>query len=396
MGVAVVILLALALLPPPPSATAACSTEASFPSNRAAYAACADLPHLGASLHWTHDAASGDLSVAFVARPAAPGGWVAWGINPSGAGGGMPGTQALVAAPFDGNAWSVRTYNITGYALGPPGPIAFPASDLAAELAAADGRVAVFGRINLGPGAGTLNHVWQVGAAVSGGSPAPHAMGGDNLAAKGQLDLVRATASAGADDSATEKRNIHGILNAASWGILLPVGAIVARYLKTFRAADPAWFYLHVTCQLLGYAAGVAGWATGINLGNESEGVVYATHRAVAVAAFALATLQVFALFVRPGKTHKCRAYWNAYHHSLGYAVVVLGVVNVFKGMAILRVEQRWRTAYIVALFVLGAVALVLEVVTWGVVVRRRRMAENKTFNNSGGSNGHMPPHYSM
>ncbi|GJN33557.1 hypothetical protein PR202_gb22170 [Eleusine coracana subsp. coracana] len=368
MGVAVVLLLALALLPPPPSATAACATEASFPSNRAAYAACADLPHLGASLHWAHDASSGDLSVAFVARPAAPGGWVAWGINPSGAGGGgMPGTQALVAAPYDGNAWSVRTYNITEYALGPPGPIAFPASDLAAELLAADGRVAVFGRINLGTGAGVLNHVWQVGAAVSGGSPAPHAMGGDNLAAKGQLDLVRATAGAGAgaDDSATEKRNIHGILNAASWGILLPTGAIVARYLKTFRSADPAWFYLHVTCQLLGYAAGVAGWATGINLGNESEGVV-------------------------PGKTHKCRAYWNAYHHSVGYAVVVLGIVNVFKGMAILGVEQRWRTAYIVALFVLGAVALVLEVVTWGVVVRRRRMAENKTFNNSGGSNGHM------
>jgi hypothetical protein len=101
MGVlscAAVALLLAALLPP--SARAACASDA-FPSNRAAYyASCADLPRLGASVHWTHDRASGDLSVAFVARPAALGGWVAWAINPSGDG--MPGAQALVAAQCDG------------------------------------------------------------------------------------------------------------------------------------------------------------------------------------------------------------------------------------------------------------------------------------------------------
>ncbi|TVU10119.1 hypothetical protein EJB05_43628 [Eragrostis curvula] len=308
----------------------------------------------------------------------------------------MPGAQALVAAPFAGDggaAWSVKTYNISGYALGEPGPSAFPASGLAAELGA-DGRVRVFGRLRLGlPGAAAagavVNHVWQVGAAVSGGSPAPHAMGGDNLAAKGKLDLLRATAvsSAGAD-SATRNRNIHGLLNAVSWGVLLPMGAIFARYLKTFKSADPAWFYLHVTCQLIGYAVGVAGWATGINLGNESEGVTYTTHRNIGIAVFALGTLQVFALFVRPKKEHKYRVYWNMYHHSVGYTVIVLGIVNIFKGMTILGVEQRWRTAYIFAVCVLGAVAVALEAVTWCVVVRRRK-DEGKTFNSA--SNGHLP-----
>jgi hypothetical protein len=208
MGVlscAAVALLLAALLPP--SARAACASDA-FPSNRAAYyASCADLPRLGASVHWTHDRASGDLSVAFVARPAAPGGWVAWAINPSGDG--MPGAQALVAAPYDG-AWSVQTYNISGYALGEPGPITFPALDLAAELVD-DGRVAVFGRLNVGPGAAVLNQVWQVGAAVSDGSPAPHAMGGDNLAAKGKLDLLTATTSSAGTDSATKNRNVSAL-----------------------------------------------------------------------------------------------------------------------------------------------------------------------------------------
>ncbi|XP_062200034.1 cytochrome b561 and DOMON domain-containing protein At5g47530-like [Phragmites australis] len=381
---AVVLALLAVLLQSAHAAGGGCAGEA-FSANRA-YAACSDLPRLGASVHWTYDRASGDLFVAFVAAPAAPGGWVAWALNPSGDG--MPGAQALVALPSsDGAAWAVRTYNLSGYALGEPGPIAFKATDLAAELGA-DGRVRVFGRLKLGHGMGVLNQVWQVGAAVSGGNPAPHAMGGDNLAAKAKLDLLRATTATAGADSTTKKRNIHGVLNAVSWGILLPMGAIFARYLKTFKSADPAWFYLHVTCQLIGYVVGVSGWATGINLGKESRGITYTHHRNIGITVFALGTLQIFALFLRPKKEHKYRLYWNMYHHSVGYTVIVLGIINIFKGMAILGVEQRWRTAYIAAICVLVIVAVTLEVVTWGVVVRRRK-AESKTFNNA--SNGHLP-----
>ncbi|XP_040383519.1 cytochrome b561 and DOMON domain-containing protein At3g25290-like [Oryza brachyantha] len=371
-----------------------CAGEA-FSANRA-YAACSDLPRLGASVHWTYDGAAGELSVAFVAAPAAPGGWVAWGLNPSGDG--MAGAQALVAVPSSSSSspgvWDVRTYNISGYALGEPGPIAFPALDLAAELGS-DGRVRVFGRLSLAAlgGAGVLNQVWQVGPAVTDGVPAPHAMAGDNLAAKAKLDLLTQTTTAVSSDdggdSIAKKRNIHGVLNAVSWGILLPMGAIFARYLKTFRSADPAWFYLHVTCQLIGYGVGVSGWATGINLGNLSNGITYTLHRNIGITVFALATLQIFALFLRPKKEHKYRVYWNLYHHTVGYAVIILGITNIFKGMAILGVEQRWRTAYVAALCVLGFAAVILEAVAWGVVAKSRR-AESKTFGDA--SNGHHLP----
>ncbi|KAL5667697.1 hypothetical protein ACJX0J_019918, partial [Zea mays] len=84
----------------------------------------------------------------------------------------------------------------------------------------------------------------------------------------------------------------HGILNAVSWGLLLPMGATFARYLKTFRSADPAWFYLHVACQLAGYGVGVSGWATGIHLGNLSKGITYSLHRNIGITVFALGTLQ--------------------------------------------------------------------------------------------------------
>lgn len=95
------------------------------------------------------------------------------------------------------------------------------------------------------------------------------------------------------------KSQIHGVLNAVSWGILFPLGVIIARYLRTFPSADPAWFYLHVSCQVSAYAIGVAGWGTGLKLGSESKGVEYSGHRNIGIAAFCLATLQVSQFLIR-------------------------------------------------------------------------------------------------
>lgn len=74
---------------------------------------------------------------------------------------------------------------------------------------------------------------------------------------------------------------------------MMPIGVIIARYVKVFESADPAWFYLHVTCQTSAYIIGVAGWATGMQLGNESPGVQQTVHRTIGILLFSLATLQV-------------------------------------------------------------------------------------------------------
>ena len=129
-------LLLLLLVAALPVAMSSCAGE-DFPSGRS-YVTCEDLPHLGAALHWTYDASEPSLSLAFVAAPAAPGGWAAWGINPTGSG--MVGAQALVAlaggAANSSAPAAVRTYNITGYSpLGDAStPIAFPATGLAADV----------------------------------------------------------------------------------------------------------------------------------------------------------------------------------------------------------------------------------------------------------------------
>jgi hypothetical protein len=72
----------------------------------------------------------------------------------------------------------------------------------------------------------------------------------------------------------------------------------------------------------------------------------------------------------------------------MGYTVIILGIINIFKGMSILSVAQKWKTAYIIAICVLGAIALILEAITW-VIVLKRRKSENKTYN--GTSDGHLP-----
>lgn len=83
------------------------------------------------------------------------------------------------------------------------------------------------------------------------------------------------------------------MLNAISWGVMMPMGAVFARYLKVFKSANPAWFYLHVACQTSAYAVGVAGWGTGLKLGSDSVGIKFNTHRNIGITLFCLGTLQV-------------------------------------------------------------------------------------------------------
>ncbi|KAK6940462.1 Cytochrome b561/ferric reductase transmembrane [Dillenia turbinata] len=358
-----------------PSHSLTCTSQ-TFTNNNL-YTHCADLSTLSSYLHWNYNSATSSLSIAFIAPPASDSGWVSWGINPNGTG--MIGTQALVAFSLDG-AMTVNTYNLAGYSQIIPQNLSFEVSDKSAEKSG--GFMRIFATVKLPEKTSTINQVWQVGAAVTNGFPAKHEFQTANLMAKSTLDLTSGASTGGSDASdRIKKKNIHGVLNAVSWGILFPVGIIIARYMRTFESADPAWFYLHVTCQVSAYAIGVAGWATGIKLGSESKSIQYTTHRNIGITLFALATLQVFALFLRPKKDHKFRTAWNFYHHGVGYAILVLGILNVFKGLSILQPRDKWKTAYIIVISVLGGIAVLLELITWIVVLGRKSSKSTKQYN---------------
>uniref|UniRef100_A0A0A9DDD4 Cytochrome b561 domain-containing protein n=1 Tax=Arundo donax TaxID=35708 RepID=A0A0A9DDD4_ARUDO len=238
------------------------------------------------------------------------------------------------------------------------------------------GAYTIFATIELPGNSTNQNTVWQAGP-LNGGQIAPHPTSGANLQSTQRLDFLSG-ASAGASNSRVHRRNLHGVLNAVSWGILIPLGAMIARYLRVFESADPAWFYLHIACQCSGYILGVAGWGLGLKLGSESVGITYQPHRNIGIAIFCLATLQVFALLLRPDKKNKYRFYWNIYHHSVGYSVIIMSAINIFKGFNILKPGSGYKTAYIIVLATLGGVALCLEAITWAVVLRRRKRDADK------------------
>jgi hypothetical protein len=103
----------------------------------------------------------------------------------------MAGAQALVALKgSSGGAPAVKTYNITGYVPlgGASTPIAFPATDLAAD-SGSGGKIRLYGKLQLRKGMKAVNQVWQVGTSVTGGAPDKHAFAAGNLAAKSKLVL---------------------------------------------------------------------------------------------------------------------------------------------------------------------------------------------------------------
>lgn len=109
--------------------------------------------------------------------------------------------------------------------------------------------------------------------------------------------------------------------------------------------------------------------------------------------------MQVFALLLRPKKDHKYRLYWNIYHHSIGYAVIILSVINIYEGFDILEPEEIWKRAYTGVIIALGAVAVLLEAYTWFFVLTRKSSENKDTYGvngaatNGANGNGSRPHH---
>lgn len=371
------------------SSAQTCSNYA-FASNKI-FSACNDLPYLNSFIHYTYNPSSQTLQMAYRRTQIDSSQWVAWGVNPTAPR--MVGSQAIVAFQQSDGTMKVYTSPLTSYQTQlAEGELSFPVSDLSATYS--NNEIIIFATLQLENSSTTLNQVWQDGP-ISSNSPGMHSTTGNNIQSMGTLNLLSRlsgnTGGGAGGNSQTRKKNIHGLLNAIGWGIMMPLGVLIARYMRVFSSADPAWFYLHVTCQTSAYIIGVAGWATGIRLGSQSPGITFTSHRTIGIALFCVATLQVIALLVRPKKDHKHRLYWNIYHHSVGYSVIILSIINIFKGFDILNPEKFWEKIYIGIIVVLAILAVLLEIVTWIIVLKRKKalIVEKTTTNGNNGNYGY-------
>ncbi|XP_016195682.1 cytochrome b561 and DOMON domain-containing protein At5g47530 [Arachis ipaensis] len=367
-----------------------CKTQ-SF-SNNKVFKNCHDLSQLTSYLHWTYDQPSGILDIAF-----RHGGitttnrWVAWGINPNNdLVTPMIGAQALVYLPqSSGNPRAYTTSIANTETQLQESSIRYPISDLSATYS--NNEVTIFATLTLPNGTSSIVHVWQDGPLSASNVPQEHRHDSGHQSSMETLYLVSGQTQQGSSGASTRrKRNMHGVVNAVSWGVLMPMGAVIARYLKVFKSTGTAWFYLHVACQVSAYIVGVAGLGTGLKLGDDYPVDGTDDHKALGIIMVALGTLQMFALFLRPNPNHKYRFYWNVYHHIVGYTTIIISITNIFKGFDVLEKfgdYNNWKHAYIGIIGALGAIAVFLEALTW-IIYFNRKGSENKMPPHGNGVNG--------
>ncbi|PHT46594.1 Cytochrome and DOMON domain-containing protein [Capsicum baccatum] len=156
-------------------------------------------------------------------------------------------------------------------------------------------------------------------------------------------------------------RRSHGLLNMVGWGILMPIGVMVARYLRQY---DPIWFYSHATIQSLGFILGFAGVISGLILNSRLQNNVN-KHKGLGIVILLLGCLQVIAVLVRPDKESKIRKYWNWYHYTAGRILILLASINVFYGIHLGNAGSSWNAGFSIALVILFITALILEIRKW-------------------------------
>ncbi|XP_042404325.1 cytochrome b561 and DOMON domain-containing protein At3g07570-like [Zingiber officinale] len=167
-----------------------------------------------------------------------------------------------------------------------------------------------------------------------------------------------ATGVATSAGSGFSTKRWHGLLTILGWGLLMPVGIIMARYFKHY---DPIWFYSHISIQGVGFVLGLAGIIAGFSLDDNGVSNVD-THKAIGYCILVGGILQVMAFLIRPDKSSKIRRYWNWYHHYVGRGAIVLAVANIFLGISIAHESGSWTVAYVICLIILVICNIVLEV----------------------------------
>lgn len=343
------------------------------------YKKCKDLQTQGASIAWTLFPHNNTLDIVFSGQMISSSGWIGWGINPV-APNVMVGTRALIAFRDPSGSSVVLPYYLDEKVKNLQTPLVPKKTDLhvlksSVEFSSSSARIFATIKLSFNHSTSLINHVWNRGASVQGYSPAIHGTSVEDLRSTKTVEMVSGSVRSKAGDTIFNRQNLiiaHGLLNSISWGFLLLLGVISARYLRQFESLDPAWFYIHVTLQLTGYAMGAMGWAIGIKLGKQSLGAMNDFHRKLGITIFSLGSIQICALLFRPKKTHKLRKYWKSYHHFVGYTCVIISVVNVFEGISLLQLspDSYVKLVYSLTLSSLIGVFVVLEVNNWIVFFR--------------------------
>ncbi|CAJ1950415.1 unnamed protein product [Sphenostylis stenocarpa] len=179
-----------------------------------------------------------------------------------------------------------------------------------------------------------------------------------------------------------QMRTKHGILGIIGWGLILPVGAIIARY---FRHKDPLWFYLHAIIQFVGFTFGLTTVVLGLQLYSKMHAHIQA-HRGIGIFVLVLTILQIFALILRPNKDSKIRKMWNCYHSWFGRLALIFAAINIVLGMKAAGAGSDWKIGYGFLFGIVVAAAIVLEALAYLKRSEMRSLPPNFQIDPVGGA----------
>lgn len=170
-------------------------------------------------------------------------------------------------------------------------------------------------------------------------------------------------------------KKAHGALMTVGMGIILPLGAMCARFMKE-RLTDGLWFKIHKWGQTLGLVLCLIGFALAVKFTADGGGKHFAnTHAKLGLAAVCLAVLQPLnALFRGKKGAGTKRLVWEATHILSGWAVIVLSVAAICLGLQRIGASEGLHIGYYVIVASLGALFVV------GVVVQLKGKSSGKVY----------------
>ena len=159
----------------------------------------------------------------------------------------------------------------------------------------------------------------------------------------------------------------HGALMMTGWGVLLPSGIMIARFLKHRDGA--LWFKLHVGMQISGLVLTFIGWVLALYrfdvLFSGARGFI---HGVMGVIVMSLGLLQPINALVRPHAPagdeprSKLRLAWELLHKISGYSAALLALFVIYLGTTYITPEDTKSSFQIAYFCMLGMLALLLGV----------------------------------
>jgi len=138
---------------------------------------------------------------------------------------------------------------------------------------------------------------------------------------------------------------IHGSLMLIGWGLLLPTGAIIARFGK--HRPNAWWYKMHRTIQPLGLLFALIAWIIALHnfttLEGELDGRLNKPHALLGMTTMCIGLVQPINAIFRPHPPKEgeikstLRTVWEIGHKGLGWLGILLGVITVAIGTMILQ-----------------------------------------------------------